>query len=119
MTPEYALAQRRLLYSLFKYAFDCDVVVITLGLVECWWDRTNKIYVEYNRGLLRNPERFLFRRLDYPISLDYVQKAIDLINQDIACSDISLTTSPVPLGRTFTGDDVIVANTYSKASSAP
>ena len=114
MTPEYALAQRRLLYSLFKYAFDCDVVVITLGLVECWWDRTNKMYVEYNRGLLRNPDRFLFRRLDYPISLDYVQKAIDLLNRDQPI-DILLTTSPVPLGCTFSGDDVIVANTYSKS----
>jgi hypothetical protein len=113
IAPEHALGQRRLLYSMFKSAFNCDAVVITLGLIECWWDQEREVFVEYNRTLLRHPERFVFRRLDYPVALDYVQKAVNLINRD-APNHILITTSPVPLNRTFMKDDVIVANTYSK-----
>jgi hypothetical protein len=113
-TPEQALCDRRLLYGLFRPAFDCDAVVITLGLIECWWDRQHQQYVEFSRHLARHPDRFAFRRLDYPTALDYVQQTVHILNRDRRVP-ILLTTSPVPLNRTFTADDVIVANMYSKS----
>jgi tetratricopeptide (TPR) repeat protein len=114
ITREQALNQRRSLYTLYRQAFNCEAVVITLGLIECWKDIHTGLYVEYNRGILRNKNRFRFKRIDYVEALDYVERAIDIINRDHHAK-ILLTTSPVPLTRTFTRDDVIVANTYSKS----
>jgi tetratricopeptide (TPR) repeat protein len=114
ITPEGALDDRRLLYDVFKLAFRSDAVVITLGLIECWWDRQQQTYVEFNRHLIRHPDRFAFRRLDYPAALEFVRQTIDIVSQDRPIP-ILMTTSPVPLQRTFTRDDVIVANTYAKS----
>jgi hypothetical protein len=114
MTREQALEERRLLYGLYREAFLCDVVVITLGLIECWKDTHTEMYVEFGKGIFDNKERFRFKRLDYVESLNFIERAIALINRDHAAK-ILLTTSPVPLTRTFTPDDVIVANTYSKS----
>src|SRR4051794_36703832 len=47
VTPEMALNRRRLLYQLSRHAFTAEVVVITLGLIECWWDELQQIYVEF------------------------------------------------------------------------
>ncbi|WP_158497309.1 GSCFA domain-containing protein [Methylocystis sp. ATCC 49242] len=114
ITLEQALAERRLIYSLYQSAFDCDAVVITLGHIECWKDTETGMYVDLSRGVLRNPERFQFRRIDYNEALQCITDAIEIINRDNP-TNILLTTSPVPLARTFTSDDVIVANTYSKS----
>jgi tetratricopeptide (TPR) repeat protein len=113
VTPEEALRRRRLLYSLCRNAFTSDVVVITLGLIECWLDLAHELYVEFTPVLRRHEERFKFVKLDYPTALGFVKDAIDLIKEN--GTKVLLTTSPVPLGRTFTGDDVIIANTYSKS----
>jgi hypothetical protein len=43
------------------------------------------------------------------------QASIDIIRRANPSAKVVLTTSPVPLGRTFTGHDVIIANGYSKA----
>jgi len=114
MTREQAFEERRLLYGLYREAFLCNVVVITLGLIECWKDTQTGLYVEFSKGIIRSKDRFRFKRLDYVDSLDFIERAIALINRDHVAK-ILLTTSPVPLTRTFTRDDVIIANTYSKS----
>lgn len=114
-TPfELALRNRKLLFGLFREAFLSDSVVITLGLTECWWDRQTEQYVEFDKRFLRTPERFEFVRLEYPEAYDLVQQSVDLLVRD-GPRPILLTTSPVPLSRTFTSDDVIIANTHSKS----
>jgi tetratricopeptide (TPR) repeat protein len=111
-----ALAQRQMLYRVFREAFFCDVIVMTLGLIECWWDREQEQYVEFQPGFakLAAPDRFVFRRLDYPEAYRYVKEALELLNPN-GDKRVLLTTSPVPIVRTFMADDVIVANTYSKS----
>ena len=107
------LAQRRDLYRLFEQAFDSETIIITLGLIECWLDRRTGQYVEFSPLLHKHNDagRFAFRRLTFQEAYDYTRKALELLGT----RNILLTTSPVPLARTFTSDDVIVANTYSKS----
>lgn len=116
LTRDEALAQRRSFFDLFRQAFDADVVIITLGLVECWWDSRAGQYIEMSAMLAdyNQDSRFSFRRLDYPECYDFTKRSIDLLNGG-GEKHILITTSPVPIARTFTADDVIVANTYSKS----
>ena len=109
-----ALRQRQNLFGLFQHAFTCPVVIITLGLVETWYDTQTKQYVEFSSHLMEHGNRFVFRRLDYPECYENIRSAIELLDS-CGSRKILLTTSPIPLGRTFTDDDVIVANTYSKS----
>jgi len=108
-----ALAQRQDFYGLFRQAFDSETVIITLGLIECWLDRLTGQFVEFGPSLPRHNAggRFAFKQLCFQEAYDYTRRAIELLDG----RNILLTTSPVPLARTFTGDDVIVANTYAKS----
>jgi hypothetical protein len=114
------MARRAEVKAYFTQAFDADVVILTLGLIEAWVDlETGLILNEAPapKVLARNKERFGFERL----TLEQCEEALAEIH-DILKSHgkpgqkIILTVSPVPLGRTFTADDIIVANTTSKST---
>jgi len=112
---ETVLERRKLVYGVFKEAFDTDVVVMTLGLIEAFWDRENQAYVLIPPNLLgRGSGRFEFERLTFSESYGFINKALDLLDSTGAKKHL-ITTSPVTLHRTFTGEDVIVANLYSKS----
>lgn len=114
---ETALRHRRDIYHSFRHAFTADVVVITLGMIETWWDKATQSYVEWTPALSRykDQDRFSFCRLNYSQCHDYVTRCLELLEQQDKPCRILLTTSPVHLARTFTEDDVIVANMYSKS----
>lgn len=113
---EEQLARRKLIYALSRTAFDCDLAVITLGLIETWWDTRTGQSIEMHPRAIRHPDsqHFAFRPLDYPEALAAVQQALELI-LETPRTKVLLTTSPVPLHVTFTEDDVIVANMMSKS----
>ena len=113
---EEVLALRRILYGVFEKAFDCDAVVVTLGLIECWLDKETGQYVEFSDNLTQHADknRFVFKRLTFQEAYEFTRKSIDLLGAG-GKTNVLLTASPVPIMRTFTGDDVIVANTYSKS----
>lgn len=119
VTMERALARREEVFQLFKHAFTADVVVITLGLIECWWDNQGNRYVHPMppiKELGRKNERFVFRQLHYQEAYDYIAKTIELVKErGREDARILITTSPVPLNATFTDQDVLLANTYSKS----
>jgi tetratricopeptide (TPR) repeat protein len=115
VSREHVLADRRHYYQLFRQVFECDTVIITLGLIECWWDANTGQYVLFDNSLRKAGDgRFFFRRLNFAESYKFIKDALDIINSD-GKKNILITTSPVPLIRTFTSDDVIVANSYSKS----
>lgn len=113
---EEVLALRRILYGVFEKAFDCDAVIVTLGLIECWLDTKTGQYVEFSDNLTQHADksRFVFRRLTFQEAYEFTRNSIDLLGAD-GKRNVLLTASPVPIMRTFTGDDVIIANTYSKS----
>lgn len=103
-------------YQSFK---ECKVIIITLGLVELWYDTKTGYYLNsVPRPLMlkREPDRFKLHVLTYEETYDYLEKTIALI-QEHGRPDIRmvLTVSPVPLTATHRDEDVIVANTYSKS----
>jgi tetratricopeptide (TPR) repeat protein len=114
VTFEEALAIRRERYSFFRQAFICRIAIITLGLIECWWDTATGQAVEMNAVFRTAQDRFVFRRLSYPEAHDYTTRALNLLREG-GTQNVLITTSPVPLSRTFTDDDVIIANAYSKS----
>lgn len=115
---ERARARRVEIRELFQQIAECNVVVITLGLVEAWYDVEKKTFIAqrppsaiYNRFR----DRFIPHRLNFDESRSVVRECVERILGLGSEKRILMTTSPVPLARTFRQEDVIVANMYSKS----
>lgn len=98
----------------------CRVVIMTLGLVEVWFDRATGLYINSTppRFLVeREPDRFVFRVLDHGDITAGLEEARDLLVRHGASGlQLFVSVSPVPISATFTDHDVLIANTYSKST---
>jgi Flp pilus assembly protein TadD len=112
-------ARRAAIINVAKRVVECSTIVMTLGLVEAWYDRETKSYINYAPPRMvttRYPGRFELHVLDYKTSLDYLRRIVRMLKAKAAADHhILLTVSPVPLLATFTARDVLVANAYSKS----
>jgi hypothetical protein len=118
VTLERALERRKQIRESFRQIKACEVVIITLGLIEHWFDRSLGVYINDlppPRLVKAQPHRFEFRVLSYEENKTFVKKSIDIIREANASIKIVMTTSPVPLHRTCTQDDVVIANAYGKS----
>ena len=113
------LYRREKVTEYFKTAARADVFIMTLGLAEAWFDTTSRLYgngVPPATIQRTEPNRFEFHRLDYNqilTCLEAIRKLLmDHGNPDV---NILVTVSPVALKSTFSGQDAMIANTYSKA----
>ncbi len=101
------------------FVTSADVIIVTLGLIEVWWDNKNKVYLNEmppKKIIEQHKNRFFFEALGPTDVFDSVSKIIELLkihSKDNAW--IMLTVSPIPLARTFRDKDVIEANMYSKS----
>jgi hypothetical protein len=110
------LARHRLLSELVRKISGCRVVVITLGLIEVFYDTVTGLYTNCTPPLSADPTRFRFRLLDFAKSAEALDEIHALLSSyGHPDTQIVVTVSPVPLQATFTGVDVVVANTHSKA----
>jgi hypothetical protein len=113
-----ALERRRDIQQLHAAMFECEVVTLTFGLVEAWYDANKQQYVQLAptpEMLSSHPGRFEFDVLDYERVLSGAIRAIDLLNGRGCEKKIIVTTSPIPLSRTFQPLDVLVANMAGKS----
>jgi len=99
-----------------KSAYTADVIIMTLGLVEAWYDTKRGLYLnEKPPGKLSLDERFQCHTLSYPECkasiLNYIQ-SIRAINKSVK---FIITVSPVTLATTMSKNDVRVRNMYSKS----
>ena len=111
------LERRAEIRAVYQALTTADVVVITLGLVECWWDREARCYLNKapSRALVqREPTRFEFRQMDVPQVYGRMSKAIGLL-QEASRARILLTVSPVPVEATFMPQNIVMSNSYSKS----
>ncbi len=114
-----AMKRRERIAMAMRSVTKCKVVIITLGLVEVWWDNVAGRYLNIaplKQAAKRQPGRFELHVLDYRETITYLEKIMALL--DRFCVEgyrVVLTVSPIPLGITFTTQDVIIANTYSKS----
>jgi len=116
---EVVRARRRAILNAYRAIGECRVVIITLGLAECWLDKLSGIYLNTapRRSMIRaEPDRFELHVLSYDEVLDPIEQALALIRAN-GPDDLRviLTVSPVPLTSTFRADDVMAANCYSKS----
>jgi hypothetical protein len=95
-----------------------DVVIITLGLTECWRNRENGLYVCMGP---RNEKDEIFPRVKFHASTfaeNYanMKATVETIWGAFPKKKIVLAVSPVGLARTWTDEDLAVANMHSKTT---
>lgn len=117
VTRERALARREEINALYASGLAAsDTVVVTLGLIETWFDREAGVHLNEapRRGALKaHPGRWEFCRLDIDTARAMVAELTEAL--DPGRRRVVLTVSPVPLQVTFSGGDAVTANCYSKA----
>lgn len=105
--------------SCVKHLFEtADVFIFTLGLTESWFNSQSGHIYPMCPGTVRgeyNPEEHQFRNLtcaEVIADLETLISGSRVVNQGLK---FILTVSPVPLVATYTGNDVLVASSYSKS----
>lgn len=118
-TKEEMTAFRQAYNQSFARAKTAEVVIITLGLVECWYDTELEVYLNMAppKPLTElYPGRFEFHLLDYNDILNALTEIHGLLcDNNPTPPKILVTVSPVGLAATFREDDVLVTNCYSKS----
>lgn len=117
VTYDRAVARRAEIDEVYTKLTGSDLIVITLGFVEAWFDEESGFFLNQMPPMTEvraNPERYTFRRLSAEEAYELLDLGVSaLINSGV--SKVLVTVSPVPIGRTFTENDVIIANNYSKS----
>ena len=118
-TRDEMLTFRRAFNASFAAAKTADVVIFTLGLIECWFDVEQGVYLNGAPPpplVKAYPERFEFHLLDYDDILEALRSLYALLAEGRETPPKFLVTvSPVGLVSTFRNQDVLVANCYSKS----
>jgi GSCFA family len=108
-----------LMEDYFARLRQADVVVMTLGYVENWLDTATGFYLNVapSRAVARRHDgRFRLERTDVATNLKHLLQIREILTELSPGARIVVTVSPVPMNATFSGDDVLVANMYSKAT---
>lgn len=115
VTRDRALERRDEIAKIYSQMKTCEVVIITLGFIEAWYDHKAKQWLNRMPPVSRSTpkNRFTFRRLDVFQSFKLLSEAIKLLHS--LEKKIILTVSPVPIGATFSDHDCVIANEFSKS----
>jgi GSCFA family len=116
---EFAKIFREAFNLAFSKVKEADVMILTLGLSEVWFDKQTQLYlnIAVSPSLIRkHPQRFELHVFDYMQTLSFLNAIYDLLKTHLKPSfRLLITVSPIPLAATFRQQDVLIANTYSKA----
>ncbi len=113
-----SIERRQQMYDVFSSVFSAQCFVMTPGYIETWVDTRTGLHaagVLKLKSFLRNLGRFKFEVRSYQACLDDLLKSIDIVRDRNPDVKVLVTTSPVPLAVTFTGQDIRIANSYSKS----
>lgn len=109
-----ATEERRL--KIRQSFLEADVIIITLGLSEIWYDKiSGEPLWRLIPESLYDPARHAFRCATVSETLDSLRSLDRLVAEFIPRSRFVLTLSPVPLHSTFRDRPPVVANVASKA----
>lgn len=113
-------ARRTGINAAFARAFQADVVILTLGLIETWFDTKSGLYLNEMpapRLITKEPDRFEFRILSVDDCRETLREIHALLKRNSKGDQkLVITVSPVALARTFSEHDIIIANTTSKST---
>lgn len=117
---ERARERRVELVEYFGRLRSAGVVIITLGLVEVWYDHQTQLFLNITPTFemtQRFPGRFSVQTSDYAENRERLAETLDALfaygREDLR---VILSVSPVPMHRTFTAPDVLTANVYAKST---
>lgn len=102
--------------SIKEYITTCNVLIITLGLVEVWVSPNMRV-INASPGYPKGTgggQNCKFRFSDYQENLNNIRHSLNILKQMNPECKVVITTSPVALGATFRDMDHLVANTESK-----
>lgn len=113
------LERRGEIDALYQHLVSSDVLIVTLGLVEAWYDKVNKLYLNRMPGpaVVRDKvlsQQYELHVIDPDTAFTLMADALDTAFS-AGLKNVLLTVSPVPLQTTFTHQDVVIANSYSKS----
>ena len=112
------LERRQHIYDIFQAVFSADCLMMTPGLIEAWRDRDSGLYIHEpptQKAMVSRRDRWELEILSFEQCQADLLAAIDIVRARNPAVKVLITTSPVPLSATFSGQDVRVANTYSKS----
>lgn len=116
---EDAVSRRNRIFQVNRCIRTADTVIITLGLVEVWWDKLSRTHLNtrpFEAAIRAAPDRFEVHVLAYDEIFSQLDSMVSMIFEHCSTIDgIIITVSPVPMTATYTQHDVAVANQYSKA----
>lgn len=110
--------RRQEINRLMRGAYTSDLIVVTLGLAEGWRDTETGISLVDSPISFKseNTGRYVLDVLSYADHINGLREIAALLNAHGKPGwRMLLTVSPVPFLASYTGDDVIIANSYSKA----
>jgi hypothetical protein len=115
---EETIHRREIMHRVNRRISQCRVVIITLGLVEVWRDNIANVFInQLIPGMHSSyPDRYELHLTNFVENLSNLERIHGLLSQ-LGHRDVQIivTVSPVPLQATFSGEDVVIANTYSKS----
>lgn len=118
-TLERVAERRAQVLDIMRRLPECRVVVVTFGLAEAWYDQKLGVYLNSmppQPAIAADPNRFRLDVLSYEDILQGIERLLQLLKQyGHPEHKVLMTVSPVPFVATFTGDDALAANTYSKS----
>jgi hypothetical protein len=114
------LERRRIITEVTGRIRDCRIVLLTLGLIEVWYDTLAGVYLNTTptrEMRQRYPDRYEVATSNYLENLENLE-ALHALLTAFGHPDLRIvvTTSPVPQMATISGQDVVVANTYTTAT---
>ncbi len=118
VSKERLIERRQMIYDIHVQMSESDLVVITPGLTEAWFDMQSGLYIQTAPSRVManaHPGRFFLEVLDFHQCHEMLDKSVRIL-RDAGTRQIALTVSPVPLARTMTAKDALIANTYSKST---
>lgn len=120
LSSEEAFILRERMTRIYRKLVDCELVVVTFGLNEVWVDTEAGVFLNgapLPLLLKRYPSRYAFFSAGPEACLEAARRMLGIMRRAAGPGlKVLVTVSPVPMGRTFTNSDVIIANTYSKST---
>jgi hypothetical protein len=116
VSHERAVQRREEIDAIYRELPLADFVIVTLGLIEAWFDSLTGSYL--NRmpptdAIREDPSRFSLHVMDVDEAHPLLDRTFRMLTE--RGKKILLTVSPVPLTATFSEQCAVVANSYSKA----
>lgn len=119
VTMDQLMLRRKIIDKFYKELVTSNVVIITLGLTECWYDTKYNVYFNATPPKTLtdlDTDRFKFHHMSFNEVKNSLTEVVRLLNTCEVGKKIVLTVSPVPLEATFSNKNCIMATSYAKGT---